>query len=110
MKLLKSIRAEMPMHVVPFCDFQRFGSIPRSSDAINTQHLPDVPWDGKLIFVSHRWLRPWHNQKDCEREGHQWAGRAHPDDAAGSKYKLICEGVCQLAMSKEWEISQVFCG
>jgi hypothetical protein len=61
----------------------------------------------KVIFISHRWFRPWKTREECERNKHQWAGRAHPDDAAGSKHKLICQGICQLAQRKEWHINQL---
>jgi hypothetical protein len=32
---------------------------------------------------------------------------AHPDDAAGSKHKLICAGIRKLAERKGWDITNV---
>jgi hypothetical protein len=125
MKLHGSVKAEAPMHTVQFVDFEHFGKFPRSSDRrtsacngpdkLDFFELKDVFWDEKLIFISHRWLRPWHTQEECEAQGHEWAGMAHPDDAAGSKHKLICEGVRKLAEKKGWDINKVslwldFCG
>jgi hypothetical protein len=120
--LYASVLPEAPMRVIAFLDFERFGMIPRSSDTRKTQkgaskesdqvsgkllHLHDVnevPGDMKLIFISHRWLRP-----DVD------PAKAHPDDAQGSKHKLICAGVRKLAVKKGWDINCMglwvdFCG
>lgn len=110
------------MRVLRFSDFERFGKIPRSSDSKkatselaqdcshSTVDLIDITMlsrDEKVIFISHRWLRPWKKQEECERNRHEWAGMAHPDDADGSKHKLICQGIRQLAQQKEWHINQL---
>jgi hypothetical protein len=95
------------MCVVKFVDFQRFGKLPRSSDRL-TCNISQVSFEEKMVFISHRWLRPWHTQKKCEGYGHVWAGNAHPDDYEGSKHELICAGIHKLAAKKGWEVSQVF--
>jgi hypothetical protein len=118
------------MRVVRFSDFERFRKIPRSSHCIfenfkkATAQLPhacddhekekidlinvsELSGGDKLIFISHRWLRPWHTKEECEREGHEWAGKPHPDDAAGSKHRLICQGIRRLAVIKEWRVEQL---
>ncbi len=119
--LYASVLPEAPMRVIAFSDFECFRMIPRSSDTRKTQkggskesdhegkllHLHDVnevSRDMKLIFISHRWLRP-----DVD------PAKAHPDDAQGSKHKLICAGVRKLGVKKGWNINQVglwldFCG
>ena len=61
----------------------------------------------QVYFVSHRWLRPWHTKEECEKNGHIWAGMAHPDDAQASKHKLICDGVRRLAKSKRCDPEKV---
>ncbi len=125
MKDLKSLHAsvlpEAPMRIIAFADFERFRMVPRSSDIRKRQkwssrdsgkegklldmlNVNDVPGDMKLIFISHRWLRP-----DVD------PAKAHPDDAQGSKHKLICAGVRKLAAKKEWDVKKVglwldFCG
>ena len=105
------------MRLVKFADFERFGRIPRSSDRrssardaqdkLDLMEIEDVSGDEKLVFISHRWLRPWHTREECEAQGHEWAGMAHPDDAGGSKHKLICGGVRKLAEEKGWDIEGV---
>ena len=59
------------------------------------------------MFISHRWLRPWHTKEECEKNGHVWAGMAHPDDEQASKHKLICDGVMRLAEEKGWDLEKV---
>ena len=129
-ELFASIKPTAPMLVVRFSDFERFGKIPRSSDwrkaaaelaqvsnhdQVDLINISRLSGCDKLIFISHRWLRPWKTREECEENGHEWAGMPHPDDAAGSKHKLICKGVVELAKRKEWQIDQVclwldFCG
>jgi hypothetical protein len=118
--LYASVLPEAPMYIIRFSDFERFGMIPRSSDTTKTQgpsndcdqqgkllhmlQVNDVSEDMKLIFISHRWLRP-----DVDPT------KAHPDDAVGSKHKLICAGVRKLAAKKGWDVTNLglwvdFCG
>jgi hypothetical protein len=54
--LIKSIRKNAPMRVVPWKDFLKFGKLPRSSDRL-TVDVTEVEWNAKLVFISHRWLR-----------------------------------------------------
>ena len=61
----------------------------------------------QVVFISHRWLRPWYTREECEKNGHVWAGKAHPDDAQASKHRLICDGVRKLAESKGWDLEKV---
>ena len=61
----------------------------------------------QVVFISHRWFRPWHTKEECEENGHVWAGMAHPDDAQASKHRLICDGVGRLAESKGWDLQKV---
>jgi hypothetical protein len=68
------------------------------------KYLPGV---AQVVFISHRWFRPWHTKEECEENGHAWAGMAHPDDAHASKHKLICDGVRRLAESKGWDLKKV---
>jgi hypothetical protein len=102
------------MRVVKFETFKQFGKIPRSTDDL-TQEVSMIPGESKIVFISHRWLRPWHTKKDCEDKGHKWAGMPHPDDDDGTKHKLISAGMQKLAEQKAWGLDQVylwvdFCG
>jgi hypothetical protein len=67
-----SVDRDAPMRVVRFGEFEKFESLPRSSDK-KTVLLSEVP-DCKIIFISHRWLRPWHTKEECEKNEHEWAG------------------------------------
>lgn len=101
--LFNGIKTESPMRVVEFATFEKFGKLPRSSDK-KTMELVVVPGDAKLVFISHRWLRPNADPKI-----------AHPDDDDGTKHKLICAGIQKLAEKKKWNTHQVylwldFCG
>ncbi len=69
--------------------------------------MSQVALGTKLVFISHRWLRPWHTQKECESNRHLWAGNPHPDDADRSKYQLICASIPKLVEKFGWHISQV---
>ena len=51
----------------------------------------------QIVFISHRWLRPDINPS-----------KAHPDDAAGTKHKLICDGMEKLAEDKGWDLERVY--
>ena len=68
-----SVHPDAPMRVVLYQTFKSFGKLPRSSDK-QTVPLSQVPGK-KVVFISHRWLRPWHNPQDCEANGHEWAGQ-----------------------------------
>jgi hypothetical protein len=105
-ELVCSIQPGAPMRILRFSAFENFGKLPRSSDNLATQ-IRRADKDLKLVFISHRWLRPWHTKEECEEHGHVWAGMPHPDDAAGSKHKLICAGVRKLVEKKGWDIRQV---
>jgi hypothetical protein len=94
--LVESIDVNSPMLVVPFAKFQSFGKLPRSSDRIAVR-LSEAPSDAAVVFISHRWLRPSTDIK-----------AAHPDDFAGSKHALICDGVHKLAAKKGWSAEQVY--
>jgi hypothetical protein len=105
--LYNDISADAPMRVVSFKTFKQHGKLPRSSDKV-TQAMTLIPGEAIVIFISHRWLRPWKTQHECEGEGHVWAGMSHPDDHAGSKHLLICAAVQKLAKEKKWLLNQVF--
>jgi hypothetical protein len=106
-KLVDDISPDAPMRVVSFQAFKQHGKLPRSSDHV-TQLVSLLPGEAKIIFISHRWLRPWHTQQECEEQGHAWAGMAHPDDQAGSKHALICAAIEKLANKKAWNLDLVF--
>lgn len=91
------------MRVVSFETFQDFGQLPRSNHR-KTNELSVVPGDAKLVFISHRWLRPNEDPKV-----------AHPDDEHNSKHKLVCAGIQKLAEQKKWNTNHIylwldFCG
>jgi hypothetical protein len=69
-ELCGSVRSEAPMQVVRFNEFEAFGELPRSSDNI-TELLSAMDDDVIVVFISHRWLRPWHTREECERNGHR---------------------------------------
>ena len=89
--------------VIPLDAFRGYGRIPRSSDALTVKRNSQR----KLVFVSHRWLRPWMSQEECEAQGAAWAGTPHPDDERNSKHALIAEGLSQLAAREGWQEDQV---
>ena len=105
--MVGSIDRRAPMRVVKYTTFKKHGRIPRSSDKL-TVKLSEVPDDALLGFISHRWLRPWHTKEECEANGHVWWGKAHPDDDAGTKHKLICDGMEKLAETNGWDIDNVY--
>ena len=43
---------------------KQLGRIPRSNE--NEAILADAMPDRKIIFVSHRWLRPWMTREECD--------------------------------------------
>jgi hypothetical protein len=61
--LVESIEGEAPLRIVSFSDFQKFGKLPRSSDNL-TFEISMATLDMKLVFISHRWLRPWHTKEE----------------------------------------------
>ena len=70
--------------------------------------LADVdPAKDRVVFVSHRWLRPWVTQHECEANGAVWAGAPHPDDADGTKFGSILKGVEELAAQFDWPHDRV---
>ena len=89
--------------VIPFASFRSNGCIPRSSDALAIGRDPLR----KLVFVSHRWLRPWMSKEECEAHGAAWAGTPHPDDAENSKHALITEGLSQIAAREGWREEEI---
>lgn len=114
MGLYKDISADAPMRVIRFETFKQCGKLPRSDDKV-TQEVSLIPGETKLIFISHRWLRPWHTQQECEQHGSVWAGMAHPDNQYGAKHALICAATQKLAEQKAWNLHEVhlwldFCG
>lgn len=74
-----SVHPDAPMRVVRFSSLEAFGELPRSSDN-QTVLLSEKP-DAKIVFISHRWLRPWHTREECEKNGHEWAGLLEIPDA-----------------------------
>ena len=122
-----SVDPEAPMRVLRFLEFESFGKLPRSSDKKSVL-ISEVP-DYKIIFISHRWLRPWqhlemflewYNSKETSVEECKWAdeeglkeyyskegGIAHPDDSKGTKHKLICASVKKLCEEKGWDVNKV---
>jgi hypothetical protein len=104
--LFNSIKKDSPMLVVEFKSFSKFGKLPRSNDKL-TKEVSLLPAEHKIVFISHRWLRPWQSKQECEEQGHEWAGMAHPDDEAASKHKLICAGIAKLAEKKQWDLNNV---
>ena len=134
--MLGSIDPRAPLRIIKHATFKGHGRVPRSND-MKTVLLSEAPKDAKvlsrafcdafccvcdavwlltakkigavqIVFISHRWLRPWHTKVECEAKGHEWAGMAHPDDAAGTKHKLICDGLEKLAKDKGWDLDRVY--
>jgi len=98
-RLLSSIKCTMLL--VPFTAFKACGKIPRSDDKMTVQ-LIEIPGDGFVLFVSHRWLRP---------DGDP----PHPDGAEASKWWLICLAAERLAEEKGLPLDKLylwvdFCG
>ena len=83
---------------------KKHGQLPRSDaakeDLVVAGSLPCM----KIVFISHRWLRP-----------DRVAARAHPDDASGSKYALVLHGLRKMMEQESWKEEDVyiwldFCG
>ena len=100
-QLKAEIQPEAPFVVVPWSAFRGHGRIPRSSDQLAIEL--DDPESKHCIFLSHRWCRPWQTQKECEANGHKWAGEANPDDESGSKYRLIVATTEKLIDEHGWQ-------
>lgn len=116
-KIWSTVDKDASMRVISLVDLKALGRLPRSSDG-KTVLLEEVPEEAKIVYVSHVWLRPWHTKEDCESNGHEWAGMAHPDDAKGTKHGLLCRALEALAKKKAkqgWDASKTyvwldFCG
>ncbi len=105
--LAQPISQDAPMRVVRFTDFQKHGKLPRSNERM-TVDVSDLYGDSKLIFISHRWIRPWKTREECEGNAHAWAGMPHPDYASGTKHALICAATKKLAEKKNWDVTNVY--
>jgi len=77
---------------IDFKDVKAFGGFPRYPDNKDlTKTVPElvsmnVFETHLVVFVSHCWMRGWNGA-----EG--WDGKPHPDNAKGSKFRLLIEGV-----------------
>ena len=80
-----------PMVVVSLAAFEAHGRVPRSSDGMATPFLA-LPSGAKVLFVSHRWLRPSADPAE-----------AHPDDAEGTKHRLLCRACREVAARSGWK-------
>lgn len=96
-----------PMMVLQLGAFEAFGMVPRSSDRVAVPFL-QLPARAKVVFVSHRWMRPWHTQAECHAHQHVWAGGPHPDAADNSKHSTLCQGVKALATQRGWDPREVY--
>jgi hypothetical protein len=105
--LVESVDPRAPMLVVGFKEFESFRKLPRSDDDVRRVEVSQLRADAKLVFISHRWLRPWHTREECEAKGQKWQGMPHPDDDMGKKHKLICAGIVKLSEVKGWNIDKV---
>lgn len=83
-----------------------YGQLPRS-DARLAIPYDEMEDDIPVIFLSHRWFRPWRSQEECEQNGHTWAGEPHPDDEMRTKYHLTVSGIELLARQRNWELSRL---
>mmetsp|Transcript_10103 Transcript_10103/g.29394 ORF Transcript_10103/g.29394 Transcript_10103/m.29394 type:complete len:529 (+) Transcript_10103:156-1742(+) len=109
LRLLASLRKvdpRAPFLVVSFEDLRANGRLPRSDSGL-AKPLDESDQDMRVIFVSHRWMRPWPTQEECEQHGAKWAGRPHPDDERGSKYQLTIRGIETLAAKNGWSTSSL---
>jgi len=105
--LLASLRKlEAPFWVVKFDALKKFGKLPRSDSKCAVLH-EELPAKVKVLFLSHRWFRPWLTQEACEQQGHIWAGEPHPDDADGSKFALLIAGIESIAAQRDWALSEI---
>jgi len=103
---LKQVDPHAPFRVVRFPDLKAYGQLPRS-DARLAIPYDEMEDDIPVIFLSHRWFRPWRSQEECEQNGHTWAGEPHPDDEMRTKYHLTVSGIELLARQRNWELSRL---
>ena len=95
---------EAPMMVLPLTALKKHGKLPRSDAASGDLVLAGSRPGMKVVFISHRWLRP-----------DRVVTRAHPDDDKGTKYALVLVGLQKLMAQEQWQESDVhvwidFCG
>ena len=95
-----------PFTAVPFLKFKGYGQMPRSDKGLAVP-VTDMSESTVVVFISHRWLRPWPTQEECEANGAVWAGAPHPDDVHGTKLSLIMQGVEALAENNHWALGNV---
>ena len=100
---LVEIDERAPLTAVPFARLRALGRLPRSDEGAA---VPPAPGD-HLVFVSHRWLRPWTTRAECEAHGAEWAGAPHPDDGAGTKHRTLLRGIEMLAAERGWPLDRV---
>jgi len=80
------------IRLIDFEKFKALGTFPRYPDnkdiavPLTEFVASNLYEDSLIVFVSHCWLRGWSGA-----EG--WNGRAHPDDAKGSKFELCVKGI-----------------
>lgn len=88
---LDSQLGSAPLLAVSYEDFRRFRAIPRSNHGLAKPFPPRGSHShfAKLVFISHRWLRP---------------NAGHPDDTDCSKYSLILKGLKMLADKMSWNL------
>lgn len=106
-ELWATVDKDTPMRAVSFEQLEELGHLPRSSDQTAMQ-LQDIPVQAKIVYISHRWARPWQTMFECMKYGHKWAGMAHPDNEEKSKYVLMCKALKALASKNKWDISKVY--
>lgn len=99
-----------PMHLMSFAEFERQGKIERfGSQGLKLVSLDSVPDNGHILFVSHRWLTPDGSQvKTVRGAGPQGLAPMHPDTEDQSKWKLIMEGVVELALERGIDLNRVY--
>ena len=100
-QLKAEIQPEAPFVVVPWTAFRGYGRLPRSSDHLAIE--VDDPESKHVIFLSHRWYRPWQTREECEANGHEWAGQPNPDDESGSKYRNTVATIEKLVDEHGWQ-------
>ena len=103
---IESIDPRSPLTAVPYTVLKDLGYIPRSHENMAIT-VSSLPVETKLIFFSHRWLRPWRSQDECEANGQTWAGAAHPDDSKGSKAANLLKGAEVIAQDKGWPLEHL---
>ena len=88
-ELLKSFTntEEAPMTVMPLTALLKHGVLPRSDIGAADLVLEGSRPNMKIVFISHRWMRPDPNKS-----------RAHPDDASGTKFAVVVRGLRFLAL------------